>query len=361
VISFWVNAAGSWAMEEYLARRAPDLMDRVRLCTYESLTPDLEVTGGAHIFSALDQLGAGGRAAVAALHDRLSERFPADRLLNHPRRVARRYELLTKLFDAGINGFRAHRAAEGLEAVRFPVFVREESGHSGALTALLGSRREIARALRALRARGYRVADLLVVEFCDVSDSEQRFRMASACKVGEHIVPAFLISGRNWMLKWNESDHGEQAMQENLDYLLGNPHEAWLRRIFALAAVDYGRIDYGVRGGTLQVWEINLNPTIGPTPGAAPAALAPQLEALRQHGLRVYHSAMQKAFRALDPAVDHARVVVRLDPALLARMRAEAGRTKRRGAALRFLDAVYRHPKIGWPFRAAYSWLLPRP
>ena len=38
---------------------------------------------------------------------------------------------------------------------------------------------------------------------------------------------------------------------------------AWLRRVFAVAGVDYGRVDYGVLDGVPQVWEINLNPTIG--------------------------------------------------------------------------------------------------
>lgn len=361
MISFWVNAAGSFGMERYLATHAQQLVDRIQVRLYEHLTSDFDVPSGAHIFAALDQLTAGGHETVAALYDQLAERRPADRLLNNPRRVWRRYELLTKLFGAGINTFSARRATEVTDAMRFPVFVRGDSRHDGPLTGLLTGRRELARALLALRARGFRVADLLVLEFCDLADAEGLYRTASAFMVGQRIVPAHLLSGHNWMLKWDKSEHGERAMQEHLDYVLGNPHETSLRRIFALAGVDYGRIDYGVRGETLQVWEINTNPSLGPSRGPAPATLAPKLEAMLQQARTVHHSALQMALRALDSEMDHNRVAVRIDPALIARMRAETVRTRRRHAALRFLHGIYGRPKIGWLFRAAYSWLLPRP
>ena len=45
-----------------------------------------------------------------------------------------------------------------------------------------------------------------------------------------------------------------------------NPHERELREIFRLARIDYGKIDYAVLGDRLQVWEINTNPTLAPTP-----------------------------------------------------------------------------------------------
>jgi hypothetical protein len=360
MITFWVNAAGSFGMELYIERRAPDLAERIQVRTYESLTADLEVTHGAHIFSALDQLSPGQREAIATLHDRLAELHPRIRLLNNPRHVLRRYDLLATMFAAGINGFRAYRAAEVPDSARFPVFVREESGHTGALTGLVGNRRELVRALFALRAAGHRIADLLVVEFCDLSDSDGIYRMATAYKIGEHIVPAFLLKGRRWVLKWTVSDHDERAMREYRDHLLGNPHEAWLRRIFALAVVDYGRIDFGVRGETRQVWEINLNPTPGPSRGPPVPPLSPKLEAMLQENRRVYFRGMQEAFRALDPGMDQTRAAIRLDPASIARLRAESARAARRQAALAFLHRVYRHPTLGWLLRAARSRFLPR-
>lgn len=161
------------------------------------------------------------------------------------------------------------------------------------------------------------------------------------------------------MLKWDTSEHGERAMQQHLDYVLGNPHEAAPRRIFALAGVDYGRIDYGVRGETLQVWEINTNPTLGPSRGPVHTRLT-QIEVMLQPARTVHHNALRQAVRALDHETDPKHVAVRIDPALIARMRAETVNTTRRNAALRCLQDIYGRPGIGSIFRAAYSWLFPR-
>jgi hypothetical protein len=58
----------------------------------------------------------------------------------------------------------------------------------------------------------------------------------------------------------------------------GALHEASLREIFRLARIEYGRMDYALLGGRLQVWEINTNPTIA-TPGSemGPRAAAKRL------------------------------------------------------------------------------------
>ncbi|HEX7023225.1 MAG TPA: hypothetical protein VF187_00280 [Gemmatimonadales bacterium] len=359
MISFWVDAAGTFTMEQYLLTRAPQLADRIELRRYEELSPDLDAAGGTHIFAALDQLTPGGLEAVISLSERLSASRPPHPLLNDPRRVRQRHDLLASLFDAGINRYRAYRATNAADA-RFPVFVREESEHNGPLTGLLNSGREVARALLTLRARGYRQADLLVVEFCDLLNADGLYRTASAFRVGERIVPAHLLSGKNWMLKWEESEHGERAMQEHLDYVLGNPHQARLRRVFDLAGVEYGRIDYGMRGDTLQVWEINTNPTLGPSRNPPLVTMAPNLEAMLHKARTVHHDAMRAAFQSLDTGQDDDRMTVRLDAAPLARMKAETLKLRRRRAALRFLHGVYGHPVVGRIFRAAYSRFLPR-
>ena len=360
MINDWVDAAGAFGIEEFIAQRAPELARRIRVCPYETLTADLQVTRGAHIFTALDRLTPGSRETVIALNDQLAQCCPGDPLLNDPRRVLGRYQLLTTMHDAGINGFRVRRAGESLDGARFPVFVREESGHDGALTGLLHDSRAVASALRSLRMRGYRSANLLVVEFCDVSDAEGKFRMATAFTVGGRIIPAFVLRGTGWMLKWDQSDKDEGAMQELVDLVEGNPHETWARRVFDLAGVDYGRLDYGVKGSTLQVWEINIGPTPGPSRGPAPPPLAPAPEALWTRGRTFYARAMERAFVALDPEASKDQVLIRLPPALVERMHAESAGMRRRQTTLRFLRSIYGHQTIGKPLRILYSWLAPR-
>lgn len=51
-------------------------------------------------------------------------------------------------------------------------------------------------------------------------------------------------------------------LAEEHDYVEKNPHEGRLREVFRLARIDYGRMDYGMLDGQVQVWEINTNPTI---------------------------------------------------------------------------------------------------
>jgi hypothetical protein len=61
------------------------------------------------------------------------------------------------------------------------------------------------------------------------------------------------------MLKYPELTGPEQTREE-MDFVQSNPHERQIREIFALARIDYGRIDYSFKNGRIQVWEINTNP-----------------------------------------------------------------------------------------------------
>lgn len=361
MISFWVPAAEAFAIEEFIAQRAPELGERLRVCPYESLAETVRVTRGAHLFTALDQLGPGGRETVTALYDQIRERCPGSLVLNDPRRVLGRYDLLAAMHRAGINEHQARRAREPLEGARYPVFIREETGHDGALTGLLGNPKDVARALRSLRFRGHRADNLLVVEFADVSDAGGVYRMAAAIRIGERIIPSFLIRGTEWMLKWGQCDKSEAALRELLDNLERNPHEAWVRRICEQAGVEYGRLDYGIRGETLRVWEINVNPTVGPGRGPKPAPLAPEAEAIWARARVLYARTITDAFTALDPDSERGEVEVRLPVAAAARARSELAAGRQRAARLGVMRRLYAHPVFGMPFRALYSWLLPRP
>lgn len=359
MISFWVSESGRFGIEEYLARRNPTLLDRLTVVPYETIEPEMTLPVGAHVFAGICQLSPTGRELVATLYEQL-RRIPGTRVLNDPRRVLRRFDLLSLMHAEGINRHRAYRVGSVDQIRRYPVFVREESGHNGAVTDLLHDGKAVGAAIRALRARGFPAEQLMIVEFTDVSDASGMVRMASIYKLGEQIVPAFLVRGRRWMLKWGDSDHDEPALREFVGYVSDNPHEAWARNIFAMAKVDYGRMDYGVCGDRLQVWEINLNPTVGPPPGPEPPPMAEPLETLLQRGRTIYNQAMLRAFSALDPEPKTGTITVRMDPALVHRVKAEFREIRRRRTVLQALQRFARRPFLGWPIRAAYTRLLPR-
>ncbi len=54
----------------------------------------------------------------------------------------------------------------------------------------------------------------------------------------------------------------DRLLAEELDYMRTNPHENELLAIFNLARIDYGRIEYSLYNGRIQVWEINTNPSV---------------------------------------------------------------------------------------------------
>ena len=283
MIYFVVGATGSFSMRYYLEEEGRALRDRMRVILYEDLVRFAELPVGTWVFTEIDRLGPPERALVDIACERLGAATAGVRVLNQPRHIRLRADLLRAASDTGINRFRAwpatsvrlaadERANQGddgiaADALRYPVFVRFANRHLGSLTPLLESPRALGLALASLVARRRRLDELLVVEFCDTKDELGIYRKYSAFNVGGRILPRYLECSRDWMVKWNYRIFDRERAELEAHYLETNPHEAWIREMFRLAGIEYGRIDYGVLAGEPQMWEINLNPTIGRGPG----------------------------------------------------------------------------------------------
>jgi hypothetical protein len=137
--------------------------------------------------------------------------------------------------------------------------------------------------------------DLIVVEFCDTADSAGVFNKYSAFVIGDRIVPAHIDSSCEWVVKDTDLISPDISQRER-EYIEANPHEAWLRDTFALAHVDYGRMDYGIKEGRPQVWEINTNPVVA----LAPHAYKPFHLPVK----RIFADRIKPAFEAIET---HAR------------------------------------------------------
>jgi hypothetical protein len=75
----------------------------------------------------------------------------------------------------------------------------------------------------------------------------------------------------------------EETVREEQAFFDAFPHRDALLDIFELAGVDYGRVDYGVKEGQVQVWEINTNPVVVPRPHIIdPRRLPAQSESARR-------------------------------------------------------------------------------
>ena len=284
MIHFVVGDEGSFSIRYYLDEEGSALRDTMRVVLYDDMARLDRLPLGTWVFTEIDRLSAAERDLVNIACDRLAPAKGAVRLMNQPRRVLLRHDLLRAAHDAGINRFRSWRAtdvvfggdqrAAGTDgraahaaALPYPVFVRFASRHTGNLTPLLDSPRQLEQALASLMSARHRLEDLLVVEFCDTKDEHGVYRKYSVYKIGDRVVPRYMESSRDWMVKWDWRIFDRVRADEETRYLETNPHESWIREIFALANIDYGRLDYGILDGVPQAWEINTNPTIGRGPG----------------------------------------------------------------------------------------------
>jgi hypothetical protein len=361
MVSFWVNRAGSGGIRRYRESRARGIADRIQPIMYDDIGPVVRLSPGPQIFAAIDQLTPAQRRVAADIHDRHAYAFPSAIRLNDPRRVSLRFELLHRLHAEGINSFAVYPAREFEAVRRFPVFVREVTRHNGPRTSLLESRRAIERALLGLKLRGHLMRDLMIVEFCDTSDSDGLFRKYAAYRIGNAILPCHLLRSRRWWAKSSSNLPNEEGIREETEYVRSNPHLDWLRRVFDVAQIEYGRVDYGLRHGVPQAWEINLNPTLGSgSYGTRHASLGPELKQLREECRVTFHQRLQAAFVAVDGSADASSIDVSVERGLLNQIHIELTRQQRRTHLMRWLRALPDALRLGGPLRAAYYRFFPR-
>jgi hypothetical protein len=314
MIHFLVPADQEFGFADYLAAHGGGgLRERCAILHYGTLPSNDAFAPGTYVFSAIDQLTPAMRELAGTLHDALST-APGGRLLNHPIRTLRRFELLTTLKDLGRNQQLAVRATEDWSALRYPVFLRSERRHVGNLSPLLGTPGEIEAAIGRALIKGDSLDDLVVVEFVETADRSGLYRQYSAFVVGDRVLARHLAVGTRWMMKHSGVTYSPELAREHLEFVESNPHETDLREIAAIAHVEYGRIDYAIKDGRVNVWEINLNPTIGPRAGEARKPEPPEVHALRDRARTLFYDGLRDALEAVDVCPSLPRIPVSFDP-----------------------------------------------
>lgn len=296
MIYYLVHNRHGYTMDRYLNGFGSPLRERITTLPYEHLAGVPRLPVGTYVFSDYERITRREAAAAEALWAHLSASDTA-RVMNHPTRSMKRYELLRSLNARCLNAFNVYRLTEARSPKRFPVFLREENEHSGGLTDLLHTQDELTQAVDSVLAAGLRREECLIVEFCDTSDAQGTFRKYTACKIGDRIIPTHILFGPRWMLKTTPADYeasvGEERVAaetaEEAHYVYDNPHEDELRRVFGLALVDYGRIDYAMLDGKMQVWEINSNPNM-----LGHSSMRPGREQMAEHSAKELVSAFEE-------------------------------------------------------------------
>jgi hypothetical protein len=279
MIHLLLTRAHAYTLQQYHDTWGRDVRGILKPLYYDDLAFGCALRPGTYIFADLERLDDAHLDLARAAWRQMSARPDDFRLMNDPWKVLRRYELLKAMHAAGINKFVAHRMNNGAVPQKFPVFLRRENEHDGALSPLLHSRAELDRAAAEMTSNGgFNRDDLLAIEYCDTADAAGIYRKYSAFRVGGTLLARHVLHSRKWVLK--KADLVDECyLQEEREYLASNPHEPQLRKIFDLAHIEWGRIDYALLDGQVQVWEINSNPMIVVAPHRiAPARLATQAQ-----------------------------------------------------------------------------------
>jgi hypothetical protein len=254
---------------------------------------------GLYIFSDTDLMDDVTRRRAAELHARLKTNPSLYRVWNDPVKTARRFDVLDRLRRDGVNRFRAFRVGEPLPAdLRYPVFVRDEHAHKGPLTPLLTDEAALRAAITELRARARPVQPLLIVEHIDYASADGVYRKYSIFRAGDRLIRKHLLFAGHWVLKEPQGVKFDSPewLQEERDFLDEKSHDwmdAEVKTLFERLAVDYGRIDFTVMEGRLQVFEINTNPII-----LRPMHLRPDGPSLAMH--RSFDGLFQAALKSAE-------------------------------------------------------------
>jgi hypothetical protein len=289
VLRFVVRNGHLLTLRPYLDQWAGAFRSHVDLISYDALFRSRRLPLCTHVFTDLECLTPEERESAAYFWNALERASSAVRLLNHPLAAMRRYELLRHLHDSGLNDFDVYRLDDDPKPKRFPVFVRVENDHAGPETDLIHSQAQLDATAASLRAQGKCLESRIVVEYHATASAEGVFRKYGVFYVDGAVIPRHVLCSTSWLVKGKTSFVDEAAAAEEEAFLAENPHARQVRDVFRLARINYGRIDYGLVDGRIQVYEINTNPTIV---GAGPWARTQKKER--------FTAALTESFRRLE-------------------------------------------------------------
>ncbi|MEM8590153.1 MAG: hypothetical protein AAGG65_19005 [Pseudomonadota bacterium] len=247
------------------SHHAESIGKRIHLLSYRALFAAKRLPVATYIFTDHDRLTAAECERAWGVCQALQAGSPLVRILNHPARVMLRLEMLRALHRDGINSFQAYPLIGAERPTEFPVFLRSEGEHGGERSELIDNAEDLAAEIpKYLRRRRYkRGYGSVIVGFVDSKDAQGRALKYSAFRVGDHIIPRHRFLGRTWFVRG--PDHlDEDTAGAELAWLGAFAEADQVHRIFDIAGIDYGRLDFAIIDGRVQAFEINTNPqTIG--------------------------------------------------------------------------------------------------
>jgi hypothetical protein len=138
-------------------------------------------------------------------------------------------------------------------------------------TDLLHNREELAAALEKARAEGISLRGILIVGYAAEAFDGPWFRKFNTFRVGSEVFAHHMVVEDSWVVKYGKegAKFPEEYKVFEQEFVKGNWSADVLRRAFEIAGIEYGRADWGVVGGKVQVYEINTNPYLSGDPGSS--------------------------------------------------------------------------------------------
>ncbi len=260
MIIFFTAADHTYTVKGH--RQSPYRGRPVAARSYDWLWRQRRLRAACCVFTDFDRLRHFELVAAARVYRQL--RAAGIRVLNDPALCSQRAELLHRLHRAGINRFRAYPAALDPRPQRFPVFLKCESDHAQEFRQLIPDQASLEQTLQRLRAEGYPLHYLLVIEFANRPLHDQVYRRHTIYRIGERMVAANTVTEDSPFVKYGKPGLASaEDLAASTEEIRKNPYAEPMRRVFELAHIDYGRADFGFDGESLAVYEINTNPSVG--------------------------------------------------------------------------------------------------
>ena len=295
MIIFVLSAEHRYTHEALAGRRSGAAVD---LLTYPQLFQQRQLPRATYIFTDLDRLPTEMLRATATVYQQL--RLQGIVALNDPARVLSRYGLLRALFQRGINQFNAYRAEEGVTPERWPVFLRTDGDHLGPLPELYRRPKELQAGIKDAVDRGIPMSRLLVIEYAAQPTRPGLFTKHSSFRMGKSEFAHTNVHDNQWIAKNGKRGIATPELyEEELRVVRENPYGPAVAAAFDIGGIDYGRADFGIVDGKVQIYEINTNPNI--------ALRDDHPSETRQQAYHAFEENYFAALRALETPADAKR------------------------------------------------------
>jgi len=275
----------------------------VDLLSYERLRQLTMLPRATYVFTDLDRLPTETLSYAAIIYQQLRRNRFA--VLNDPARVLSRYGLLRRLFLSGFNQFNAYRVEDGTRPTRWPVFLRTEGDHNPPFPELFETSEALERGIGDAVDRGVPFSRLLIVEFAAQPVRPGHYRKFSCFRIGRASFAHTCVNDNQWIAKVGRRDiTPPELYDEELRIVRENPYGPAVAAAFDVAAIEYGRADFGLVDGKIQLYEINSNPFM--------KFEDDHPSAVRQQAYKQFEQNYFEALRAIDTPNDSG------DPLMLA-------------------------------------------